>query len=110
MLARIATFEGGDSAQLRDMTGERLQSGDTLPEGVARAMVLQGERRLFITFFDSREALDAAEAHFEQMGHEIPEGVRGKRVSLDIYEVVFDQIAGAEPWVGWLPKDEDDRS
>ncbi|MGZ6691932.1 MAG: hypothetical protein ACXVHQ_31425 [Solirubrobacteraceae bacterium] len=41
-----------------------------------------------ISFFDSDEA--AAEERFEQMGDEVPESVRGKRVSLASFEVVFD--------------------
>ena len=32
----------------------------------------------------------AAEARFEEMGNEIPERVRGKRVALESYEVAFD--------------------
>jgi hypothetical protein len=57
---------------------------------VKRVMVLQGDRRLFITFFDSREELEAAAERFEQMGDEIPEEVRGRRVGVDVYEVLFD--------------------
>ncbi len=93
MHARIATFEGGDVERLREMNEERMASGTMdLPEGLQRAMVLQGEnRRLFITFFDSREALGAAEKRFEEMGNEIPEEIRGRRVSVDTYEVVFEQ-------------------
>ena len=53
-------------------------------------MVLQGDKRLFVTFFDSREAMQAAEQRFEEMGNEIPEDVRGRRVSVDTYEVVMD--------------------
>ena len=91
MFARIATFEGGDVERLRQLNEERMASG-TLnpPAGVTRAMVLQGSRRLFVTFFDSREELEAAQERFEQMGDEIPEEIRGKRVSVDVYEVVFD--------------------
>jgi hypothetical protein len=43
-----------------------------------------------ISFFDSEETAAAAEARFEQMGDEIPESIRGKRVSLESFEVVFD--------------------
>ena len=46
---------------------------------------------MFITFFDSQEAVEAAEASFESMGDEIPEEVRGNRVSVAVYEVLFDQ-------------------
>ena len=92
MFARIATFEGGNVDELRRMGEERMADGDSgMPEGVSRAMVLQGDKRLFVTFFDSREAMQAAEQRFESMGDEIPEDVRGRRVSVDTYEVVMDQ-------------------
>jgi len=95
MFARVATFEGGDVERLRQANEEAMASGElVLPAGLSRAMVLQGdERRLFVTFFESREALDAAEERFEQMGDEIPEEIRGRRVGVDVYEVVFEATA-----------------
>jgi hypothetical protein len=48
------------------------------------------QKRLFITFFDSREALDAAEAGFDAMGDTIPEEVRGRRTSVAVYEVAYE--------------------
>jgi HAMP domain-containing protein len=91
MFARIATFEGGDAERLRQLNEERMSSGTmNAPSGVRRAMVLQGPRRLFVTFFDTREELEAAEKRFAEMGDEIPEEIRGKRVGVDVYEVVFD--------------------
>ncbi len=94
MFARIATFEGGNADELRRMGEERMADGESgMPEGVSRAMMLQGDRRLFVTFFDSREAMQAAEQRFEEMGDEIPEDVRGRRVSVDTYEVVMDDTA-----------------
>jgi hypothetical protein len=90
--ARVATFEGGDVDELRRLNEQRMADGTAgIPEGVTRAMVLQGERRLFVTFFSSREAMEAAEARFDAMGDEIPESVRGTRVGVDTYEVVFDE-------------------
>ena len=94
MYARVASFEGGDTEQLKALNEEAMSSGTMdLPEGMSRAMLLSndaGDRRLFITFFDSREALAAAEARFESMGDEIPEDVRGRRTAVDSYEVVFE--------------------
>lgn len=56
MFVRIATFEGGDTERLRQLTEERRQSGEmTLPEGVSRIMLLAGDRRLFLAFSESRE-------------------------------------------------------
>jgi hypothetical protein len=35
--------------------------------------------------------MQAAEQRFESMGDEIPEDVRGRRVSVDTYEIVMDE-------------------
>jgi hypothetical protein len=95
MYARVASFEGGDVDRLREMNEQRRAAREMgLPDGVKRALVFadqEGNRRLFVTFFDSREALDAAQPRFEAMGDEIPEDVRGRRTSVDVYEVVFDE-------------------
>jgi hypothetical protein len=91
MYARVATFEGGDAERLRQLNEEAMSSGDmNPPAGMKRGMVLQGSNRLFISFFDTREHLDAAAARFEEMGNEIPEEIRGRRTSVEVYEVVFD--------------------
>ena len=94
MYARVATFEGGDVERIREMNQQRRSNPDWMPQGVRRVLVFNeadADRRLFITFFDDRAALDAAEAQFASMGDEIPEDVRGRRVSLDVYEVVADE-------------------
>jgi hypothetical protein len=83
LFARVATFEGGDLEQVRNLNNEILLSDPSrMPEGVKRMIVLEGEQRLVITFFDSREALEASEQKFEQLGDEIDESVRGKRIGL----------------------------
>ena len=94
MFARVTRHEGGDTEKLRAMNEERIASasGLGLPDGCRRAMVLVGDgHRLFVTFFDSEEAIRAAEPRFEAMGEEFPEEVRGRRTSVDVYEVVFEQ-------------------
>lgn len=95
MFVRIASFTGGDTDRLQAMNEERMGSGElNPPPGIQRAMLLadrDANRRLFVTFFDSREAITAAEARFESMGDEVPEDVRGQRTSVDVYEVIFDQ-------------------
>ena len=97
MFARVATFEGGDVARLQAVNEERMSGGEmNLPDGLRRALVLHDDasgRRLFVTFFDSRDAIAAAERRFEEMGDEIPEEIRGRRTGVDVYEVVFDQEA-----------------
>jgi hypothetical protein len=94
MYARVASFQGGDNDRLQQMNQERMESGQMqAPDGMKRAMVLadrEANTRMFIAFFDNREQVDAASERFEQMGDEIPEDVRGRRTSVDVYEVVFD--------------------
>lgn len=93
MFARVASFEGGDGPGLRAFNEERLGNGTLQPPpGVRRAMVLEdaaGGRRLFVTFFDSREAIADAEQQFEAMGDQVPEALRGRRVGVDVYEVTW---------------------
>ena len=95
MYARIASFEGGDEERLRQMGEERRDSGTTgMPEGAKGMMLLADRdkgRRLFITFFEDRAAIDAAEQQFDAMGDEIPEEVRGRRTSVDVYEVLMQE-------------------
>lgn len=89
MWARVASFEGVDIDRMRE---EATRPQGTMPEGMRGAFGLadaESKRQLFITLFDTREAIEAAEPVFEQMGDEIPEEVRGRRVSKDYYEVVL---------------------
>src|SRR5437879_13925612 len=61
------------------------RAGTELPPGILRVMVLMNEgesRWRVISFFDDAEAAAASEEQFERLGDEIPESVRGKRVSL----------------------------
>jgi hypothetical protein len=94
MWVRIASFEGGDTERLRQMNEEAMSSGtmDT-PDGMKRVLVLadsEGKRRQFISFFDTREQIEAGAQKFEEMGDQIPEEVRGRRTSVDVYEVVYE--------------------
>ena len=93
MIARIATFDGGDAEEMRRLNNEMLvERPSEVPAGVLRVMVLMKDERSWsvISFFDSEAAAAAAEQRFEQMGEEIPESVRGKRISLETFEVAFD--------------------
>ena len=94
MIARVATFEGGDAEAMSRLNNEMLieRGASALPSGVLRVMVLMKDdsKWAVISFFDSEAAAAAAEERFEQLGDEIPESVRGKRVSLESFEVAFD--------------------
>ncbi len=93
VIARVATFQGGDADEMRRRNNEMLVERATeLPAGILRVMVLMKDesRWSVISFFDSEEAAASAEERFEQLGDEIPESVRGKRVSLESFEVAFD--------------------
>jgi hypothetical protein len=98
MWARVASFEGTDIERMR-AEGRRRPPDELIPAGMRGVLSLvdaEGRRQLFITFFDSREQIEAAEAQFEQMGDQIPEEMRGRRVSREYYEVPagFFAVAG----------------
>lgn len=92
MWVRVATFEGGDTEKLDKLMDERMSSGEmTPPEGMSSVLILDdkdGKKRKFLAFFDGRDALEAAEAGFDQQGDTIPEEIRGKRTSVHYYDVV----------------------
>jgi len=97
VIARIATFEGGDAEEMRRRNNEMLvQRATELPAGILRVMVLMKDESSWsvISFFESEEAAVAGEERFEQMGDEIPESARGKRMSLESFEVAFDVEMG----------------
>ena len=102
MWVRVATFEGGDTEKLQKLNEERMSSGEmTPPEGMSHVLLLTDQdknRRQFVSFFESRDAIAAAEPRFEQMGDEVPEDIRGRRTGVDYHEVVIFEgdIEGAQ--------------
>lgn len=99
MIARVASFEGGDADEMRRINNEMLvERSSSLPSGLLRVMVLMQDDRRWsvVSFFQDEQSARTAEARFEEMGNEIPERVRGKRVSVESYEVAFDvEMVGA---------------
>lgn len=93
MWVRVATFEGADREKIDKLMAEQMSSGEMVPpDGMTSALILDEEgarKRKFFAFFDSREAVEAAEAGFDRQGDTIPEEVRGKRTSVHYYEVVI---------------------
>ncbi|HET6623828.1 MAG TPA: hypothetical protein VFG70_04805 [Gaiellaceae bacterium] len=100
MFARVATFENRDvtrADELVEFVRSRAVTGDAIPELVRHVMLLDPRDRsaLEVTFFDSEDALMAAEPVLEGLGAEIPETVRGRRTSVSVYEVALDAVNGA---------------
>jgi len=98
MYARIAAFENPDLSRVPELLAtvrERISAGQDISS--ARRVFTLVDRDagelLGITFFDSEEAIRQAEPAFERLGEEIPEELRGKRASVEIYEVAIDDVA-----------------
>jgi heme-degrading monooxygenase HmoA len=95
MYARIASFENRDPSladELVKATRDRsARSREELPDARGALMLVdrEGGTSLGITFFDSKEAIDEAAPVFEKMGDDFPEALRGRRASVDVYEVVL---------------------
>ena len=93
MWVRVATFEGGDTQKLDELMDERMSSGEMpTPGGMSSVLILDdkdAKKRKFLAFFEGHDALEAAEAGFDQMGDTIPEDIRGKRTSVHYYDVVI---------------------
>jgi hypothetical protein len=93
MWVRVATFEGVDPEKANEIVKERMASGEMTPSvGMNSVLILDdknAKKRKFFAFFDSKDAITAAEPGFEEQGDTIPEKVRGKRTSVHYYEVVI---------------------
>lgn len=98
MYARLATFENADMSQIDELIAgidERSSGTPDVPD-IRRILMLldrEGGGTMGITFFETEEALRAAEPGFERLGNEIPEERRGKRTSVEVYEVAFEEVA-----------------
>ena len=98
MYARVAAFENRDMSLADELIGtvrERARSGQDLPDAKRLLMLIDREAgtALGITFFESEDAIRRAEAGFERMADEIPEEMRGRRTSVDVYEVAIEDVA-----------------
>ena len=99
MFARVATFENRDVTrvdELVELVRSRAVPGE-IPDAVRHVMLLDPRDRsaLGVTFFDSEDALRAAEPAFDRLGAEIPETARGRRTSVSVYEVAIEDVNGA---------------
>ena len=98
MHARMAAFENRDmsrSDELVQLVRDRQVSGTEIPGALGMYMLVDRPTgaMLGISIFESEDAIRAAEPQFERMGDEIPEEIRGKRVSVDVYEVAIHEVS-----------------
>jgi heme-degrading monooxygenase HmoA len=94
MYARIASFEGRDTSLTDELISRVRQGGpSSVPEAKGFLGLFDRERgtALGVTFFDSEEAIRKSEQAFEDMAKNFPAEMRGRRKSVDVYEVeIFD--------------------
>jgi hypothetical protein len=92
MHARVATFEGGDPEQVRQMLSEiDRQSEAGPPEGVPATGLLvlhapNESKVLAITLFATEEDLQRGDATLNSMNPPTPDGM-GNRGSVEMFEV-----------------------
>jgi hypothetical protein len=94
MYARVASFEGRDMSLADSLVAkvrDRARQEDAIPGAHGFLMLIDREQgtALGITLFATEKELRAAEPAFEKMASTIPEEMRGRRVSVDIYEVLM---------------------
>ena len=93
MYARVALFEDHAPEQMDELIrrlDERSQQHEEfLPEarGFLGLFDRESGKSIGITFFDSLEAVEAAEPKFAAFPRTYPDSLKGRRVALDIYEV-----------------------
>jgi hypothetical protein len=97
MHARVAAFENPDMSRTDELVRllrDRQSAGTEMPDALAMYMLVDraAGTSLGITLFESEDAVRAAEPIFERMGDQIPEELRGKRLSIDMYEVPLHEI------------------
>jgi hypothetical protein len=102
MHARVAAFENprfDDRSLVDDLSKRARESApqwqDAMPSALGHLMLVDrdNKRSLGITFFPGESEIREAAPVFERMGDEIPEEQRGRRTSVEVYEVVIDDVA-----------------
>jgi hypothetical protein len=94
MYARVAAFEGRDMSLADELTAkvrDDVQREGSIPGANGFLMLVDRERgtALGITMFATEQELRDAEPAFEEMASNIPEEMRGRRVSVEVYEVLM---------------------
>ena len=98
MHARVAAFENRDMSRTDELVRivrDRQGSGAEIPDALGMYLLVDrgAGTMLGISIFESEDAIRAAEPIFERMGEEVPEELRGKRISVDTYEVPIHEAA-----------------
>ena len=98
MHARIAAFENRDVSRTDELiqsVRDRQESGAEIPDALGMYLLIDrtAGTMLGISLFESDDAIRAAEPVFDRMGADVPEELRGKRVSVDTYEVAIHEVA-----------------
>ena len=92
MHARVARFEGRDPSLTDDLIQRARQSGPgSVPDAKGFLGLFDRDRgnALSVVFFDSEEDIRNSEQAFEEMAKNFPAEMRGRRTSVDVYEVSF---------------------
>jgi hypothetical protein len=90
MHARVASFEGRDTSMTDQLIQRvREQGPSSVPDAKGFLGLFDRERgtALGVTFFESEQELRNSEQAFEDMAKNFPAEMRGKRTSVDVYEV-----------------------
>lgn len=97
MYARVAEFENpglSDPSLAEELKSRARETApkwrEALPNAQGHLMLIDREqgRGLGITFFESEAQIREAEPVFEEMGNQIREETRGKRIGVNVYEVL----------------------
>ena len=94
MYARVASFEGRDPTLTDELISRVRQYGPgTVPDARGFLGLFDRDRgkSLGITFFDSEQAIRDSEQAFEDMAQEFPPEMRGRRTSVEVYEVTIQE-------------------
>jgi hypothetical protein len=94
MYARVASFEGRDTTVADELIAkvtDRARREDAIPGAHGFLMLVDREEgtALGITMFATEQELRDAEPAFEEMAGTIPAAMRGRRVSVEVYEVLM---------------------
>jgi len=94
MYARVAAFEGRDPSLTDELIERVRERGPGAAPGARGFLGLLDRERgtaLGITFFESEEAIRESEQAFEEMAQHFPAEMRGRRTSVETYEVTIQE-------------------